>query len=100
MSNDGSESEVIFFSRMLRTVHSDNRPSFEVESDPRHADIIVSELGLTSEKIKTVDTPENREGMESCAGKRLLVSPLLFGEDTKECRSVKNLARRMQHERI
>ena len=47
----------------------------------------MSELGLTSEKIKTVDTLKIREGVEPCAGSRLLVLPLLFGEDTKQHRS-------------
>ena len=42
--NDGSESEVIFLSRVLRIVHSESRPSSEVEGDPRHAEIIVAEL--------------------------------------------------------
>ena len=42
------------------------------------------ERGLTSEKTETVDRPENRDGMESYAGKRLLVSPLLFGEEGHE----------------
>ena len=75
------------------------------------------ELGLTSEKTKTLDAPENRDGMESFAGHRVLVSPLLSGQDTKQYRSltmraaylardsaghgncVKNLARRMQRPR-
>ena len=34
---------------------------------PRHAEIMVTELGLTSENTKTSETPENRDGMESCA---------------------------------
>ena len=46
MNSYGSESEVMFFNR----VQSENRLSSEVESDPRHADIIASELGLTFEK--------------------------------------------------
>ena len=114
MDSDESGCEVIFLNRVLRIVHPENRPSFEIEGDCRNAEIIVSELGLRSEKTKTVDTPENRDGMESCAGSRLLISPLLSGDDTKKYRSmtmraaflathradlgncVKNLARRMQ----
>ena len=87
MDNDGSQSEVIFFNRVLRIVHSVNRPSFEIEGDPRRAEIIVSEE-LISE-THTVDTSEHREGTESQAGSRLLVSPFfLTGEDTTRYRSV------------
>ena len=64
----------MFLNRVLRIVHSENRRSFE---------IILSELGLTSDKTKTVDTPENRERTESSAGSRLLASPLLSGKDKK-----------------
>ena len=51
-------------------------------------DTHVRELGLPSEKTKTVHTPENRDGTQSCAGNRLVVSPLLSGEDTPKCRSL------------
>ena len=37
-NTDGSEFEDTFLKRVLRTVHSENRPSFEVEGDPRHAE--------------------------------------------------------------
>ena len=47
---------------------------FRVEDDLRHAEIIVKGLGL---KIKTVDTRESCDGMDACAGNRLLVSPLV-----------------------
>ena len=69
------------------------------------------------EDAEQKNAPENREGMESCAGHRVLVSPLLSGQDTKQYRSltmraaclardsaghgncVKNLAKRMQRPR-
>ena len=57
MDNDGSQSEVFFLNRVLRMVHSENRP--RCEGHLRYAVII--ELGLTSETTKTVDTRENRE---------------------------------------
>ena len=85
--NDGNGCEVTCLNHVLRIIHSESRPSFQIEGDPRHAELIASELGLTPEKTKTVDTPETREGMESCAS-RLLVSPLLSGEDTKQYRTV------------
>ena len=86
MSNNGSGSKVILLNRVLRIVHSENRQSFEVEGDPRHAEIIVSELGHAREW--TVDTLDYREGLESCSGNRLLVSPFLSGEETKQYRSL------------
>ena len=47
--------------RVLRIVHFEIRPNFEIEGHTRHAEIIVSELGLTSEKNQdTVDTLKNR----------------------------------------
>ena len=85
MSSDDN-SEVVFRNGVLRIVHSENRPSFEVEGVPRLAELIVSELGLTSGKTKTVDTPANRR--EGRTGHPLLVSPLLSGEDTKQYRSL------------
>ena len=66
MDSDGSGCEVIFLNRVLRIVRSGNRPSFEIEGDPRHVGIVVSELGLASEKTKTMDTLENREGEADC----------------------------------
>ena len=62
--NDGSWCEVTFLDRVLRVFHSENRQNFEIEGDVRHAALIASELGLTSEKTKTVDTPQRPEGME------------------------------------
>ena len=50
--------------KIIGRFHAGNRPSFEVEGDPRHAEIIVSELGLTSERTNTVDVLENRDGMK------------------------------------
>ena len=52
--------EFMFINRLLRIVHSENRRSCENEGDLRHADIILSDLGLTPEKTKTVDTLEMR----------------------------------------
>ena len=86
IDNDGSGCEVIFFNRVLRTAHSRIHRVFAIEGDSRHAEINASELGLTSERTKTADTPENLEAMESCAGSRLLVSLLLSGY-TKQYRS-------------
>ena len=64
MCGDGGDSEVIFLNRVLsivHSVHSEKRPSFEIESDLRRAEIILSELGLPSEKTKTVETLVIRE---------------------------------------
>ena len=59
---------------MLCIAHSEKGPRFEIDSDPRHAEVIVSERGLTSGKIKTVDTPESRGGMEDTKQHRSLTS--------------------------
>ena len=83
MSSDGSDSEVMFLNRVLGNVPRSSRSSFDIEGCRRHADIIVS-----ATKTKTVDTPENREGMEFCAGSRLLVSPVQAGEVTRQYRSL------------
>ena len=51
----------IFFNRVFCIIRSENRPSSEIEGGQRHAEIIVSEFGLTSERTKTAETPENRD---------------------------------------
>ena len=55
----------ILLTWVLRAVHSENRAICETNGDPRLSEVCVSEHGLAS-KEKTA--PENREGMESCAG--------------------------------
>ena len=62
--------------------------------------IIVSKLGLTSEKKTKVNTPENRGGLESCARRRRLVSHLLSGVDTKQYRSLTLRAAHLAMDRV
>ena len=53
MDHDENGCEAIFFNRVLRIVHSENRSSFEILGDPRHAEIIVSEPGRQRERLWT-----------------------------------------------
>ena len=109
--------ETVFLNRILRIAghprYGDQ--SFEIEGDPRHAEIIVQELGRGDVKSNVVDTP----GVKPTSGyvQERLKSDKLVGSEIKQYRSlvmrsaylaadradlgnaVKNLAKRMQEPR-
>ena len=53
----GQDHEVIFLNRVLRVAGSTSDERFEIEADPRHAEMIVKDLGLEGTNAKSLDTP-------------------------------------------
>ena len=82
----GSDQEVIFLNRILRVAGSPGDERFEVEADPRHAEMIVEEMGLAGERTKALDTPGLKK--EEAEHEERENSPLLTGYAVKQYRSV------------
>ena len=61
--DDPGSRETVFLNRVLRLVGHPDRgdQAMEIEADPRHAEIVIAELGLNDPKVKTVDTPEVKQ---------------------------------------
>ncbi|CAK0886283.1 unnamed protein product [Prorocentrum cordatum] len=81
-----SDQEVVFLSRILRVAGSPGDERFEVEADPRHAEMIVAEMGLAGERTKVLDTPGLKK--EEAEHEERETSPLLTGDAVKQYRSV------------
>ncbi|CAK0830015.1 unnamed protein product [Prorocentrum cordatum] len=82
----GEEQEVVFLNRILRVTGSPGEERFEVEADPRHAEMIVRDMGLEKESAKTLDVPGLKK--EEAETEERLASPPLVGDDIRLYRSV------------
>ncbi|CAK0892634.1 unnamed protein product [Prorocentrum cordatum] len=81
-----SDQEVVFLNRILRVAGPPGDERFEVEADPRHAEMIVAEMGLAGEKTKALDAPGLKK--EEAEHEERETSPLLTGDAVKQYRSV------------
>ena len=82
------EQEVIFLNRVLRLTGRAGHEHFEIEADPRHAEIIVAEMGLSDNKSKTVATPEVKEKVAELGKMDRDSSPILSQQDAMLYRSL------------
>ncbi|CAK0882720.1 unnamed protein product, partial [Prorocentrum cordatum] len=82
----GEEQEVIFLNRVLRVAGSPGDERFEIEADPRRAEMIAKELGLGGSSAKSLDTPGLKK--EEADEQERESSPLLVGEEVKRYRGV------------
>ena len=56
----GDVSEIVLLNRILRYADCGGNPAIEWEADPRHAEIIVKQLGLKAAGTKSLSTPGDK----------------------------------------